>query len=161
MRSGELLLRLTPIDLVDLVESVAARYAEDVSESHEITTDLPAAPLMVSGDPAGLEQIMDNLLSNAVKYTPAGGEIRVRLRAADDGTVLTVADNGIGLTPGAHDRIFEPFGRAANASRQGLPGMGLGLQICRQIAEAHCGRMWAESHGEGLGMTVGMWLPSA
>jgi two-component system sensor histidine kinase VicK len=64
-------------------------------------------------------------------------------------------------TPGTQERIFEPFGRAANAKQQGLPGMGLGLHICRQIAEAHGGRMWAESDGEGQGMTVGMWLPPA
>jgi signal transduction histidine kinase len=161
MRSGELLLRLTPVDLVGLVERVAARYAEDVDERYQVTTDLPAAPLIMSGDAGRLEQILDNLLSNAVKYTPVGGEICVHLEAADGGLVLTVTDTGIGLTPGAHDRIFEPFGRAANATRQGLPGMGLGLHICRQIAEAHGGRMWAESDGEGLGMSVGMWLPSA
>jgi signal transduction histidine kinase len=123
--------------------------------------DLPAGPLMVSGDAGRLEQILDNLLSNAVKYSPHGGEIRVRLGEAQDGVVLTVSDTGIGLTPGAQDRIFEPFGRAANASRQGLPGMGLGLHICRQIADAHGGRMWAESGGEGQGMHVSLWLPSA
>src|SRR6185295_5887199 len=106
-----------------------------------------------------LEQILDNLLSNAVKYSPAGGEIDVSLQRRDEGVVLTVRDGGIGLPPDASERIFEPFGRAVNASRQGLPGMGLGLHICRQIAAAHGGRMWAESDGEGLGMTVGLWLP--
>jgi K+-sensing histidine kinase KdpD len=66
---------------------------------------------------------------------------------------------GIGLTPGAQERIFEPFGRAANATRQGLPGLGLGLHICRQIATAYGGRMWVQSDGEGQGMLVGMCLP--
>jgi hypothetical protein len=92
------------------------------------------------------------------KYSPHGGEIRVSLRQAVDGITLTVCDSGIGLTPGAHDRIFEPFGRAPNATRQGLPGLGLGLHICLRIAEAHGGRMWAESEGEGLGVLVGLWL---
>jgi signal transduction histidine kinase len=159
MRSGELLLRVVPLDLVALVSSLSLRYAETVGEQHQVTTDLPAAKLMVTGDAGRLEQILDNLMSNAVKYSPGGGEIKVRLRRATDGVVLTVIDGGIGLTPGAQERIFEPFGRAPNASRQGLPGMGLGLHICRQIAEAHGGRMWAESDGEGLGMAVGMWLP--
>jgi signal transduction histidine kinase len=160
MRSGGLVLRVALLDLVALVSSVVLRYAEAAGERHQVTADLPAAPLIVSGDAGRLEQILDNLLSNAVKYSPRGGEIRVRLVPAHDGIVLTVSDTGIGLTPGAQDRIFEPFGRAANASRQGLPGMGLGLHICRQIADAHGGRMWAESGGEGQGMHVSLWLPS-
>jgi signal transduction histidine kinase len=159
MRSGELLLRVVPLDLVALVSSLSLRYAETVGEQHQVTTDLPAAKLQVTGDAGRREHILDNLMTNAVKYSPGGGEIKVRLRRATDGVVLTVIDGGIGLTPGAQERIFEPFGRAPNASRQGLPGMGLGLHICRQIAEAHGGRMWAESDGEGLGMAVGMWLP--
>jgi signal transduction histidine kinase len=114
---------------------------------------------MVAGDAGRLEQIQDNLLSNAVKYSPGGGEIGVSLRQAIDGVVLIVSDAGIGLPAGAHERIFEPFGRAANATQQGLPGMGLGLHICRQIAEAHGGRMWAESPGEDRGTIVSMWLP--
>jgi signal transduction histidine kinase len=58
------------------------------------------------------------------------------------------------------ERIFEPFGRAANATRLNLPGMGLGLYICRQLAERHGGRLWAESRGEGGGTTMHLWLPS-
>jgi signal transduction histidine kinase len=161
MRSGELLLRVIPIDLVALVSTVALRYAETGCERHHVTTDVPAAPLVVAGDAGRLEQVVDNLLNNAVKYSPGGGEIGVSVRQDLDGIVLTVSDAGIGLTPGAQERIFEPFGRAANARRQGMPGMGLGLHICRQIAEAHGGRMWADSDGEGQGMTVGMWLPPA
>jgi signal transduction histidine kinase len=161
MQSGELLLRIESLDLVTLVSSVALRYAEKGGERHPVTSDLPHMPLLVDADAGRLEQVLDNLLSNAVKYSPQGGEIGVCLRHVVDGVVLTVSDGGIGLTPGAQERIFEPFGRAANAMRQGLPGMGLGLHICRQIAEAHGGRMWAESDGEGRGTTVGMWLPPA
>jgi signal transduction histidine kinase len=159
MRSGELVLRLTPIDLAALVRNVVPRYADTVGEHHTVTTDFATGPLMMTGDALRLEQILDNLLSNAVKYSPAGGEIGVRLCQARDGIVLTVSDAGIGLPPGAQERIFEPFGRADNARRLELPGMGLGLHICRQIAEAHGGRMWAESAGEDRGMTVSVWFP--
>jgi signal transduction histidine kinase len=160
MRSGALVMHPLPLPLGPLVIAVAQRYAETCGERHQVTTNVPAEPVMVSGDAMRLEQILDNLLSNAVKYSPAGGDIHVSLERLVDGVVLTVRDAGIGLPPGAAERIFEPFGRAANASRQGLPGMGLGLHICRQIAAAHGGRIWAESPGEGMGMTVGLWLPT-
>ncbi|MGI9145420.1 MAG: sensor histidine kinase [Chloroflexota bacterium] len=159
MQTGQLLLRLVPVDLVGLVRAVTLRHADRPGGRHRVTTDVPTAPVVVAGDAARLEQVLDNLLSNGVKYSPDGGEINVGVRRAADGVVLTVRDNGIGLPPGTQERIFEPFGRASNATRQGLPGMGLGLHICRQIAAAHGGRMWAESEGEGRGLTMTVWLP--
>jgi len=161
MRSGQLLLNVRPLDLVALVARVAQRYAEASGEQHHVTIDLPATALAVTGDAGRLEQILDNLLSNAVKYSPDGGDIQIQLRQALDGLLLTVSDNGIGLPSGSEERIFEPFGRGDNARERRLPGMGLGLHICRQIAAAHGGRMWAESAGDSRGMTVSMWLPSA
>jgi two-component system sensor histidine kinase MtrB len=98
------------------------RYAETGDERHRLATDVPAAPLVVAGDAGRLEQILDNLLSNAVKYSPAGREIGVSLPQAVDGIVLTVRDAGIGLTPGAHERIFKLFGRAAMRRSRGCPG---------------------------------------
>jgi signal transduction histidine kinase len=160
MRDGQLLLRRAPMDLVSLVSAVTQRYSETSGEDHDWTLDMPAASLVVTVDAGRLEQVLDNLLSNAVKYSPGGGDIEVSLRRVVDGITLRVRDSGIGLTPGAHERIFEPFGRAPNATRHGMPGMGLGLHICRRIAEAHGGRMWAESDGEGQGMTVSLWLPA-
>jgi len=75
--------------------------------------------------------------------------------------LLCVQDEGIGLPSGAEIAIFEPFGRAANATDSGLPGTGLGLYICRKIVERHGGRVWAESPGEGRGTSVFAWLPRA
>jgi signal transduction histidine kinase len=71
-----------------------------------------------------------------------------------------VRDYGIGLSAGAEDTLFEPFGRAPNAAARNLPGLGLGLYICRRIAELHGGRIAAESEGEGLGTTFRLWLPA-
>jgi signal transduction histidine kinase len=159
MRSGDLFLRLAQIDFAALVRTVALRHAVLGGARHTVCIQAPLTPLVVAGDAGRLDQILDNLLSNAVKYSPAGGEIGVDLRVDLDGIVLRLADEGIGLTPGEQEHIFEPFGRAANAIVHELPGLGLGLHICRQIAAAHGGRMWAESSGEGQGMTVTLWLP--
>jgi len=161
MRSGDLQLTLSPLDFAALVGAVALRYAEAADERRPITVDRPAAPMMVMGEAGRLEQVLDNLLGNAVKYSPAGGAIGVSLVQTDTGVVLSVSDHGMGLTPGFEERIFEPFGRATNVTQEHLPGMGLGLHICRRIADAHGGRIWASSAGEGQGMTVSMWLPPA
>jgi PAS domain S-box-containing protein len=99
-----------------------------------------------------LVRVFQNLISNAIKYSdrkPA--EIHVScLRAADE-WVFSVRDNGIGIDPRYHDRIFEPFERLRH-SRE-ITGTGVGLAICKQIVERHGGRMWVEST-EGKGSTL-------
>lgn len=101
------------------------------------------------------------MLGNALKYSPDGGEIHVTLVSEDDGVILRVRDSGIGLPAGVLERIFEPFGRAANPVSRNIEGLGLGLYICRQIAKQHGGHLWAESAGEGQGTTLRLWLPLA
>jgi signal transduction histidine kinase len=113
----------------------------------------------ISADPDRLEQVLANLVTNAVKYSPEGGPIRVAARPEGGGALLEVRDPGIGLSVGAAEAIFEPFGRAPNATARQIPGLGLGLHICRNIVEMHGGRIWAESPGEGQGTTMCAWLP--
>jgi signal transduction histidine kinase len=110
-------------------------------------------------DPKRVRQVAVNLLNNAIKYSPDGGEIGVQLVFDDTGALLSVVDQGIGLPADAVETIFEPFGRASNAKSSQIPGMGLGLHVARRIAEAHGGRLWAESKGEGQGATMRLWLP--
>jgi len=114
-------------------------------------------PLLV--DPDRIDQIVTNLLENAVKYSPDGGAIQIRLAPDGDGMLVRVRDQGIGLPAGAAERIFQPFGRASNAISAHIPGLGLGLYVCHQIADQHGGRLWAESAGEGQGTTMQLWLP--
>jgi PAS domain S-box-containing protein len=159
LRTGQLQLRTERLDLNPLVVETLARYQATVS-SHEFELDLPQASTVIDADPLRVEQVLDNMLSNAVKYAPGGGPIQVRVLPDDGGVTLTVTDHGIGLPPGQEHRIFEAFGRASNAASHQIPGLGLGLSICRQLVEAHGGRIWATSPGEQQGTTVGVWLPA-
>ena len=117
--------------------------------------------LEVNADPNRIQQVLANVIQNTVKYSPAGGVVEVGIRWQDCGVLVSVADTGIGLPPEAVETIFEPFGRANNAKKLQLPGLGLGLYISRQIVEQHRGRVWAESAGEGNGTLLSIWLPSA
>ncbi len=158
LRTGQLVLRPRPVDLAALVREVADRYGDHPSERHQLVLSVPAA-CPVQMDPERLDQVLTNLLDNALKYSPAGGQVRVTLRQQGEGALLTVSDEGIGLPPGAETTIFQPFGRASNAAERNLPGMGLGLYICRSIVERHGGQIWAESPGDGQGTTFSVWLP--
>jgi PAS domain S-box-containing protein len=177
LRQGRLSLHREFVDLVSVARLVVERYAEHEADRDarggeprlDLRFDAMPVSIPVEGDRHRLEQVLDNLLSNAIKYSPEGGTIHVRLTvdgstdglglAAPRRALLTVADEGMGLPPGETERIFEPFGRASNAAAESIPGMGLGLYICRQIVEQHGGRLWAESPGEGQGTVFHLWLP--
>jgi signal transduction histidine kinase len=161
LRGGQLPFRPGPLDLARLLSDLVPRFVDQLDERHPLRLELASdsAPVLVDQD--RVEQVLGNLLDNAAKYSPDGGEIRVRLEPSEDGVLLTVRDQGVGLPPGSADLIFEPFGRASNAADANVPGMGLGLHICRIIVERHAGRIWATSDGEGRGTTMWVWLPLA
>src|SRR6059058_812921 len=147
-----------PVDLRDLLEETRETgelLAEEAGVRMEVTTS--AEPLVVSIDATRIRQLLLNLLTNAVKYTPAGGSVRLQLGPANGKLSLTVADTGIGIAPGDLPHIFDRFWRADSArTRTGeRPGAGLGLAICKWIAEAHGGHIDVVSRpGRGTTFTV-------
>jgi signal transduction histidine kinase len=157
--AGNLPLRLRTLDVTDLVREVVGRYQEQIGSTGHLLLDIVGSPGAVAGDPDRIEQVLTNLLDNALKYSPDGAELLVRLQPKARGLLLEVQDRGIGLPPGAAERIFEPFSRATNAEVRQITGMGLGLYICRNIVEQHRGRIWASSKGEGKGVVMSVWLP--
>lgn len=160
IRLGQLPLRRQPLDLVEFVHRIGSSYEEQLRGSqHTFSCRLPSEPISLAADEDRLEQVLNNLLDNAVKYSPGGGTIVLSLAESDNGALISVQDEGIGLPPEALESIFEPFGRAPNAARSNLPGLGLGLFISRTIVERHGGRLWAESAGESHGTTFYVWLP--
>lgn len=115
----------------------------------------------VKADPEKIRQVVLNLVDNAIKYTE-GGFIQVNLsKNTDNKIVLTVNDSGIGISQEVKDRLFEKFSRGGgSASKLHINGSGLGLYIAKKIVEAHKGKIWAESPGEGKGSTFFMELNS-
>jgi signal transduction histidine kinase len=159
LQQGLLPLRPRETDIAALIQAALERLQEQ-SAAHHLVMDLGCSTVPVLVDPDRIEQIVGNLMGNAIKYAPDGGEIHVALASEDGGILLSVRDSGIGVPTGVLERIFEPFGRAPNAVGRNIEGLGLGLYICRQIAEQHGGRLWAESAGEGEGTTMRLWLPA-
>jgi signal transduction histidine kinase len=157
LESGRLKLRTETCDLYALAHEVVARV--HAGHRHHLSVEGAPGPMTVLADQVRINQVLTNLVGNAVKYSPNGGKVQVELEREGSGVLVRVRDTGIGVPAGAIDKLFQPFGRASNAAERHIPGLGLGLYICRQIVERHGGRIWAESAGEGMGMTVGMWLP--
>lgn len=159
LQNGCLPLRPSETDLSQLVIRAVEDCRARLPSTHTIELRIDLSSCSVICDRARIEQVLTNLLDNAIKYSPNGGLISVVVAADDGGYLLRVQDRGIGLPPDASDTIFQPFGRASNARTRQLQGMGLGLYLCRQIVDAHCGRIWAESPGEDNGTTVTLRLP--
>jgi signal transduction histidine kinase len=159
LQDGRLPLRPTDVDLSDLVRRTVHVYRTQLAPTHAIDLELSDKPCTLVADPGRIEQVVTNLLENAVKYSPAGGIVRVTVRPAAGGCLVEISDCGVGLPSGASELIFEPFGRVQNTTTRHLPGLGLGLYICRQIADAHAGRIWADSPGENQGAIMHLWLP--
>jgi PAS domain S-box-containing protein len=153
--------RQSPVDLVAVVRDAvdAARPRADEVDIL-LLMELPGGPVRVEADRDRIGQAIDNLLSNALKFTPAGGEVRVRLGTRGNVAEIDVSDSGEGVHHGDAQRIFERLYRSGSAVAQQIPGAGLGLTIARAIAEAHHGSL-AVVGSEPPGATFGMALPLA
>jgi signal transduction histidine kinase len=158
--------RAEPATWVDL-DSVARLTLDTLRPQVEAKgVQVAVAPLpRVWGEPSKLGHLLANLLGNAVKYVPSSnGRIDVGAAVEDAHAVITVRDNGIGIDPIYHRRIFEPFGRVPAPQQlvdgHEVSGTGMGLAIVQQIARAHGGDVWVES-SSGEGSTFRVRLPSA
>jgi signal transduction histidine kinase len=151
---GQLVGQREPVDLAELVRQACERHT---SERHSCRIEADR-PVVGDYDPVRIQQLLDNLIENAVKYSPEGGEVHVRVWPEDALARVSVSDHGIGIPPDDLPRLFDRYHRGTNVDDRRFSGMGLGLYICRGIAEQHGGRIWAES-APGQGATFHVALP--
>jgi two-component system, OmpR family, phosphate regulon sensor histidine kinase PhoR len=158
LTSGELALRLESVDPAGLahkaVEAARLRLPANVSLELAAAEALPP----VSADESKARQVLTNLIDNAVKYSPGGGRIELRLARRNGYVVIAVQDEGLGIPPSEHEHIFEKFYRLDPDMARGVGGTGLGLYICRELAERMGGRVLVSSQ-PGTGSTFFFELP--
>jgi signal transduction histidine kinase len=150
------------LDKVDLDE-IATAAVEDArptatEKEVDLRLELDGAPTVLA-DGGRLSQVLDNLISNAVKFTAAGGSVTVSVNGNGRFARLAVKDTGVGIPIEEQGQLFSSFFRASTATRQAIPGTGLGLVIVRAIVEQHGGTIDLESR-EGKGTTVLVTLPA-
>jgi signal transduction histidine kinase len=131
------------------------------ARKHHFDVTSPLPELTMRADPVRLTQIFSNLLDNACKYTPANGHIELSVTSRDQEAVITVRDNGIGITREALPHIFDLFMQDADAVTVHGGGLGIGLAVVRELVEAHGGTVLAESGGRDQGSTFVVRLPLA
>ncbi|WP_224371377.1 PAS domain-containing sensor histidine kinase [Hyalangium versicolor] len=157
IQTGRLIIEPARMDAVELVRDVLTRLGPHLAEAGTPATMNAPERLEARWDPFRIEQVLTNLLTNAMRYGDHK-PITVTLRSREGRILLSVQDQGLGISKESQERIFNRFERAISASD--VSGLGLGLFISRQIVEAHGGSIWVESEGPGRGATFLVDLPA-
>jgi signal transduction histidine kinase len=158
IEAGKLELQLEERDARELARAVVELY-QATGASHELRLALPDTAVPLFCDGTRIEQVLNNLVSNALKYSPVGSPVDVVVAREAEQALLSVSDQGIGLSSEERRCLFAAFKRAPGA-RERAPGAGLGLSVARRIVEAHGGRIEVESQ-PGKGSVFRVWLPLA
>jgi PAS domain S-box-containing protein len=157
---GKLNLNVSSINLSATIRTAmeTVRLAAEAKSIHLEASFEPDPPL-IRGDSTRLQQVIWNLLSNAVKFTPAGGQVNIRLERLDSFAQITISDTGQGIEPDFLPYVFEYFRQANATTTRKFGGLGLGLAIVRHLVELHGGTVSVESLGVGRGATFTVKLP--
>jgi two-component system sensor histidine kinase KdpD len=147
--------RISPSELVG---AVLDAFDEEMGRRIHVAVEPALADVCL--DPVQIGEALRNLLENALKYSPPERTVELRASERDGSLVLEVLDRGPGLPPGEESRVFERFYRLPGLSESAVPGMGLGLAICRGLVEAHGGRITAHNRPGG-GAAFQITLPPA
>lgn len=140
------------LDLKDIVTDAMEQTRPLMEQRrHQMTLQMPAQAVRVEGDKLRLVQIFANILANAARYTPEGGEIMLKLAVADGQAVVSVRDNGVGISSDLLPQVFEIFTQAERSVDRHQGGLGLGLSLVKHLVALLGGKVSAKSDGLGKG----------
>jgi signal transduction histidine kinase len=148
-------LDIRSVAVSNLVQTTVKRLSPQATAKRiSLRSNLPADLPPLQADEDRITQVLVNLVANAIQYTPAGGEVTISAARHADEVHISVKDTGIGIPPEHLANLFTRFYRVDKSrSRNAGGGSGIGLTIARHLIEAHGGRIWAESKGDGQGST--------
>jgi K+-sensing histidine kinase KdpD len=145
---GQLCIEPQPVRLPPVAHDIGFELQRR-TDGHQIIIDFPPEFPIVEADPRWIKQVFRNILDNSIKYSPDGGLVVIRGEVRREDVLVSIADQGVGISPEDLIPLFEKYFRV-NPHDLHVPGTGLGLPIARAIVEAHKGRIWAESKlGQG------------
>ena len=155
---GRLELLKTRVDLGAAIEE-AVRPLQPLAAAKQLKLEVNGARCEADADPQRLNQALTNFIENAIKFSDPGGAVYISAWERNGEVGVTVKDTGPGIPPDARAQVFDRFYRADPARSRASGGSGLGLSICREVADAHGGRVWVESE-EGAGSSFSLALPA-
>ncbi len=160
LESGKLEIQLAQRNIYTLLTGMLDEFASMMDRRKlKLLCREPEFDPVAPADREKLSQVFRNLISNAVKFSPHGGEIEVEIKQNDGCLLVTVSDNGVGIPEEELEAVFDKFIQSSK-TRTGAGGTGLGLAICREIINAHNGRIWAENRPQG-GARLSFEIPLA
>ena len=161
LEDATLSLDLQPIAPAALLNEVVNEWSirfqqEGATAIVDVTDDAP----VFEADKALLKRVLGNLVQNALTHSATAVKLQLSARRDGEGILFTVADNGPGIPPEYHEVIFRKFERVKNPNMPRTRSSGLGLAFCKLVVEAHGGRIWVQSAGEGKGSAFHFTLPT-
>jgi two-component system phosphate regulon sensor histidine kinase PhoR len=161
IESGKINLTINPVGIEAIIGEVVAELAsKGAARQIMIKVNRRQRLPLVLADESRLHQILVNLVDNAIKYSSDNTEVKVDFKVQGDELVVSVTDQGVGITSSQIDRLFTKFGRIYNPLSVQAGGSGLGLYIVKNLVESHGGRIWVTSR-DGRGSKFSFTLPIA
>ena len=159
---GKIELRKEPIELASLVDC-AVETSRPLIEAagHQLTVTLPSEPLKLEADPVRIAQAIANLLNNAAKYADGPGQIWLTVGREGRQAVVSVRDNGLGISAEVLPYVFDMFSQADATRTRTQGGLGIGLTLAKRLVDMHGGRIEGHSEGPGKGSEFVIRLPLA